>query len=169
MFNRGIFEIVARKQTSTNRYLTGLVGYAQSEIQYTEGVEVKDRVSGWYAKVGTEWLVGKVGGRSSIGLSGMATYCTYRTDYRFNGPTFGDYIGQGFTRNIGVGIELYYGYDIPLSPQFLLRWITRVSLHYRIAGVGDTPYYPGVGIVFDSYDPIVSFGTTLQLHYWFNR
>lgn len=45
--------------------------------------------------------------------------------------------------------------------------LTPFSLHYRLAGVGDTPYYPVVGIVFDSYDPIASFGTTLQLHYRF--
>lgn len=166
MENQGIVEIMARKQTSANQYLTVLVGFARSEIEYTEKVETRDRVSGWYGKVGKEWVMGKAD-RSSIGLSGMATYCTYQTDYRFEGPVFGDYLGTGFTRNVGVGIESYLGYDIPLSPRFLLRWITRLSLHHRLAGVGDTPYYPGVGIVFDSYDPIVSFGTTLQLHYRF--
>lgn len=166
MENQGIFEITARKQASAYQYMTVLVGFARSEIKYAEKVETKDRVLGWYGKVGKEWVVGK-SGRSTIGLSGMGTYCIYQTDYRFEGPVFGDYLGTGRTRNVGLGLETYFGYDILLSTQFMLRWITRLSFHHRLAGVGDTPYYPGVGIVFDSYDPIASFGTTFQLHYHF--
>ncbi|TDB58222.1 hypothetical protein [Arundinibacter roseus] len=166
--NRGIVELTWRRQKRERSYQTALLGYSQVEVVSPKSVERRQNATGFYAKLGKEWSVGKGKAQSQLGLRAMMTYCRYSTELLYPGPTFGDYKSLDVVHNIGIGIDPYYALDFSLNQQWLLRWETRLAHHYRIAGKGYTPYYPGVGFSPGLYNYIISPGTTLQIHYRFH-
>lgn len=167
--NRGIVEVIWRRQRRERVYQTALLGYSWVEIASPKSVERHQIASGFYGKFGKERILGQGKGRSKVGFRAMATYCRYTTHLVYPGPTFGDYRNSDLVHNVGIGLEPYYALDFPLGPHGVLRWETRWPQHYRVLGKGYTPYYPGVGISLGLYDYNASLGTTLQIHYRFHR
>jgi hypothetical protein len=166
--NRGIVEVILRKKKREGLYQTALLGYSQLEAYSPRSVERQQNMQGLYGKLGNEWTLGhRRRGHSTFGLRGLVTYCRYATDLVYPGPTFGDYRSRVEVNNMGVGIDPYYAFDVFVGPRWLLRWETRWTHHYRIFGKGYTPYYPGVGVAFGTYDLSASLGSTVQLHYRF--
>ena len=162
--NRGIVEVMWRRQQGERSYHTALLGYSQVEAVSPKDVERRQNSTGFYGKLGKEWAVGKRKVHSHFGLRAVVSYCRSTTDLVFPGPTFGDYVSSDVVHNIGAGIDAYYGLDFALGQHWLLRWETRMSNHYRIAGKGYVNYYPGVGYPLGLYHYTISPGTTLQLH-----
>ncbi len=167
--NKGIVEVIFRSGTENRGYWNGMLGFTHAEVTDPERVERRQDMRGWYGKGGYEWVLGGRKARSNFGVRGVATYSRYTNTLLFEGPAFGDYRGVDVVDNVGLGFEPYYALDFSLGSNWMLRWETRWSHHTRILGSGFTPYYPGVGVSFGLYDYIVSAGTTLQLHYRFQR
>ncbi|HEV7346804.1 hypothetical protein [Telluribacter sp.] len=163
--NRGIYEITFRKKIDPYYHFVGLLGYTHLMISYPSGTEEANRINGWYLKAGRERATGNRQ-RTHFGLLGTATFCQYRTDLRYPGPTYGDYTEHRIINNLGVGIEPYFAFDFFPQSRWMLRWVTRLNFQYRLFGEGYTPYYPGLGIT-NGYNLVTSGGTTLQLHYRF--
>lgn len=167
LHNRGIAEIILRKQARDKMYWVGLVGISKVEISDPEGIERRQEITGLYGKGGAEWALGQKKGHSKFGIRGMLTYCQSISELVYEGPAFGDYRSTRVVNNFGIGFEPYYAFDFFLGPSWVLRWETRWSHHQRVVGKGFTPYYPGAGVSFGYYNFVVSGGTTLQLHYRF--
>ncbi|WP_247236037.1 hypothetical protein [Telluribacter sp. SYSU D00476] len=163
--NRGIYEVTFRKRIDRYYHLTGLLGYTHLTINYPSGVEEANQINGWYLKAGRERATGDRQ-RTHFGILGIVTFCQYRTDLRYAGPTYGDYTERRLVNNIGVGAEPYFAFDFFPQSRWMLRWVTRLNYHYRLFGEGYTPYYPGIGIA-GGYHFTMSAGTSLQLHYQF--
>lgn len=163
-----VFELAFRKKLDKYHHWVGLLGYAQGSIQYNSGARERSQFFGWYGKGGKESAVFS-GNHAKIGLLAIVTYGHYRTDLRYKSPTFGDYTESREIVNAGIGGEPYFAYDFFSDSRWVFRWISRISFHYRFGGEGSTPYYPGIGNIVGGYNLIFSGGTTLQLHYRFQR
>lgn len=163
-----VFELSFRKKLDKYHNWVGLLGYAQGDIQYNRGFRERSQFFGLYGKGGKEYSVFSEN-HGNVGLLAIITYGRYHTDLRYKSPTFGDYTETREIVNVGIGAEPYFAYDFFPDSRWVLRWITRLSFHYRFGGEGSTPYYPGIGNIVGGYNLIFSGGTTLQLHYRFQR
>ena len=74
LHNRGIAEIVIRKQATDRRHWVGLLGYSKSEIVDPNDIERRQEIAGWYGKGGAEWTLGQKKGRSKLGIRGTVSY-----------------------------------------------------------------------------------------------
>ncbi|GAB2783785.1 hypothetical protein GCM10027275_29790 [Rhabdobacter roseus] len=161
-----IVEAITRHRTHRGHYAQFLVGYTQGAILERLNHIARQELHGWYLKGGTEWDITGQRGYGYFGVAGVVASVTNRGTYHFPGRTFGDYVADYDERNnLGFGAELSLTRNFYLSDRWLLRWVFRGTLVFRMAGDVQPYYYPGVGYAPNQYNSILSGGSTLQLHY----
>ncbi len=113
---------------STNKNIWNLIDY--------------EHFQGFYFKTGFETRNKRV--PLSIGFGPIMSVTTFKGNYKFMGPTFGDYQGSFSEATFAIGLHGYLAYDFTTGKNSLIRVSGQISTTL-INGDIDPYYYPGLG------------------------